>query len=100
MATTPAGRFAAATTAEQSQADLSALSPDRSGEDWVARKVGPNGVVCVSWQQVSVGKHHTGARCDVHVGRDLLQFWVGADLLTTVTRTSHGEVRKKNAARV
>ena len=80
-------------------ADLSALAPDRSGEDWVARKVGPNGVVCVSWQQVSVGKHHAGQRCDVHVGRDLLQFWVGAELLKTVQRTSSGEVRKKNAAR-
>jgi hypothetical protein len=81
-------------------ADLTALSPDRTGEDWIARKVGPNGVVCVSWQQVSVGKHYAGHRCDVHVGRDLLQFWVGAELLKTVARTSSGEVRKKNAARV
>ena len=95
---TPSARFTAA--AGQRPADLTALSPDRSGEEWVARKVGPNGVVCVSWQQVSVGKHYAGQRCDVHVGRDLLQFWVGADLLKTVTRTSHGEVRKKNAARV
>jgi len=35
----------------------------------------------------------------VHVGKDLLQFWVGSELLKTVTRTSSGEVRKKNAAR-
>jgi hypothetical protein len=42
-------------------ADLTALVPDRSGEDWVARKVGANGVVCVSWQQVSVGKHYAGS---------------------------------------
>jgi transposase InsO family protein len=97
---TPASRFAARPEAGQRPADLSALTPDRAGSDWVARKVGPNGVVCVSWQQVSVGKHYAGQRCDVHVGRDLLQFWVGADLLKTVTRTSHGEVRKKNAARV
>lgn len=95
---TPGSRFSA--VAEPGRADLSALAPDRTGEDWVARKVGPNGVVCVSWQQVSVGKHYAGQRCDVHVGRDLLQFWVGADLLKTVTRTSSGEVRKKNAARV
>jgi transposase InsO family protein len=98
---TPAARFGArASTADARSADLSALVPDRSGEDWVARKVGPNGIVCVSWQQVSVGKHYAGQRCDVHVGRDLLQFWVGADLLKTTTRTSSGEVRKKNAARV
>jgi transposase InsO family protein len=98
---TPASRFGShASTEDAPCADLSALAPDRTGEDWVARKVGPNGVVCVSWQQVSVGKHHAGQRCDVHVGRDLLQFWVGADLLKTVTRNSSGEVRKKNAARV
>jgi len=96
---TPASRFSAAAAAAR-QADLTALVPDRTGEDWVARKVGPNGIVCVSWQQVSVGKHHAGQRCDVHVGRDLLQFWVGADLLKTVSRASSGEVRKKNAARV
>lgn len=96
---TPASRFSAAAPAGR-LADLTALAPDRTGEDWVARKVGPNGVVCVSWQQVPVGKHYAGQRCDVHVGRDLLQFCVGADLLKTVTRTSSGEVRKKNAARV
>jgi hypothetical protein len=102
---TPAARFAAAARAGRDglvtrPADSSALLPDRTGEDWIARKVGGNGVVCVSWQQVSVGKHHAGARCDVHVTPELLQFWVGSELLKTVTRTSNGEVRKKNAARV
>jgi transposase InsO family protein len=97
---TPATRFAGQLPVPAGRpADLSALAPDRSGEDWVARKVGPNGVVSVSWQQVSVGKHHAGQRCDVHVGRDLLQFWVGAELLKTIQRSSSGEVRKKNAAR-
>lgn len=72
--------------------------PDRDGEDWVARRVGANGVVCVSWQQVSVGKHHAGARCDVQVGEELLQFWVGNELCKTVARTSRGEVRKKRAS--
>jgi hypothetical protein len=97
---TPATRFAGQLPVPAGRpADLSALTLDRSGEDWVARKVGPNGVVSVSWQQVSVGKHHAGQRCDVHVGRDLLQFWVGAELLKTIQRSSSGEVRKKNAAR-
>ena len=97
---TPASRFGSGQLPGTGRAaDLAALLPDRSGEEWVARKVGPNGVVCVSWQQVSVGKHHAGQRCDVHVGPGLLQFWVGSDLLKTVTRTSNGEVRKKNAAR-
>jgi transposase InsO family protein len=69
----------------------------RDGEGWVSRKVGRNGVVCVGWQQVSVGKHRAGARCDVLVGDQLLQFWIGEELMKTVTRTSSGEVRKKHA---
>ena len=71
---------------------------DRTGEQWVARTVGGNGVVCVSWQQVSVGKHYAGSRCDVLVTDQLLQFWVGDQLLKTVARTTTGNVRKKNAA--
>ena len=96
---TPASRFQLASRTQAQPAELGALVPDRTGQDWVARKVGPNGIVCVSWQQVSVGKHYAGQRCDVHVSDGLLQFWVGAELLKTVTRTSCGEVRKKNAAR-
>jgi transposase InsO family protein len=72
--------------------------PDRSGDDWVSRRVGANGVVCVSWQQVSVGKHHAGARCDVQVSDQLLQFWIGNELCKTVARDSRGEVRKKRAS--
>ena len=68
----------------------------RSSE--VNRRVGANDVVCVSWQQVSVGKHHAGARCDVLVGDGLLQFWIGNELCKTVARTSRGEVRKKRAS--
>ena len=71
---------------------------DRSGDDWVSRRVGANGVVCVSWQQVSVGKHHAGARCDVQVSDELLQFWIGNELCKTVARASRGEVRKKRAS--
>jgi hypothetical protein len=58
-----------------------------------------NGVVSVSWQQVSVGRHHAGARCDVHVDGDLLRFWIGDDLVKTAARTSNGTVRNKRAAR-
>ena len=54
-------------------------------------------IVCVSWQQVSIGKHRAGQRCDVLVNDQLLQFWIGAELVKTVTRTSTGEVRKKHA---
>jgi transposase InsO family protein len=72
---------------------------DRSGDDWVSRRVTTNGVVCVSWQQVSVGRHYAGARCDVHVDGDLLRFFVGDDLVKTAARTSRGEVRNKRAFR-
>jgi transposase InsO family protein len=73
-------------------------SPDeRTGEQWVARKVAANGVVCVGWQQVSVGKHYSGERCDVLATDTLLQFWIGDRLLKTVARTSSGPIRKKNA---
>ena len=75
----------------------SAGATDREGDGWVSRKVGRNGIVCVGWQQVSVGKHRAGARCDVLVTDQLLQFWIGSELMKTVTRTGRGEVRKKHA---
>jgi len=56
-----------------------------------------NGVVCVNWQEVSVGKHYGGNRCDVLVTAELLQFWVGNQLLKTVARKADGPIRKKNA---
>jgi hypothetical protein len=33
----------------------------------------------------------------VLVTEQLLQFWIGSELLKTVTRTSTGPIRKKNA---
>jgi hypothetical protein len=53
--------------------------------------------VCVSWQQVSVGVHYAGSRCDVRVNGDLLRFWIGDELVKTAARTSTGEVRNKRA---
>jgi transposase InsO family protein len=71
---------------------------DRTGDGWVSRRVASNGIVCVAWQQVSVGRNWAGHRCDVLVAPELLQFWIGTELLKTVTRTSTGEVRKKRAS--
>jgi integrase-like protein len=95
---TPAQRFSAAA---KPTAALSTAGPasDRTGDDWVSRRVGSNGIVCVSWQQVCVGRHHAGARCDVQVDGDLLRFWIGDQLVKTAARTSCGEVRNKRAAR-
>jgi hypothetical protein len=86
---TPAERFG--TAPRRRPVDV----PDRSGPEWVARKVSTVGVVCVSWQQVSVGRHRAGERCDIHVGPDTLQLWIGNELLRTVQRTSAGPVRNK-----
>jgi Integrase core domain len=35
--------------------DRSARAAARDGDGWISRRVGPNGIVCVSWQQVSLG---------------------------------------------
>ena len=97
---TPATRFTTTPRPARPTASTAATTspPDRDGPGWVSRRVGANGVVSVAWQQVSVGKHRAGADCDVYVTDQLLQFWVGQDLLKTVQRTTTGEVRKKRAS--
>lgn len=95
---TPAARFnSGSPVASPLRATIA--GGDRSGSDWVSRRVCSNGVVCVSWQQVSIGRHYAGQRCDVHVDGQLLRFWIGDDLVKTAARTSRGEVRNKRAAR-
>jgi transposase InsO family protein len=96
---TPAARFAASLASELPvTVDDSALHRDRSGNDWVTRAVSAVGVVCVAWQQISVGKHRAGTRVDVHVMRELLQIWDGNELIKTVARDTPGkEIRVKNA---
>jgi transposase InsO family protein len=86
-----------ATPASRFRPTARTLVPERNGEQWVTRSVSRNGVVCVGWQQVSVGKSFSGSACDVLVSDQLLQFWVGNELLKTVARTSAGEIRKKRA---
>ena len=90
---TPESRFQAAVGHEQRQL----RRPERSGEQWVSRRVARNGIVCVDSQHVSVGKNYSGSTCDVLVTDGLFQFWVGNELLKTVARTSKGEIRKKHA---
>jgi hypothetical protein len=95
---TPAQRFTSGGPARPPSSSTVGTS-ERTGEHWVSRKVCANGIVCVSWQQVSVGVHRAGSRCDVHVDGDLLRFWIGSELVKTAARTSRGEVRNKRAAR-
>lgn len=95
---TPAQRFAAGARVSPA-VTTAAATGERGGQDWVSRTVTTNGVVCVSWQQVSVGRHYAGARCDGHVDGQLLRLWVGDELVKTAARTSTGAVRNKRAFR-
>lgn len=81
------------------EADTKALAETRQGPDWINRRVAPNGVVCVAWQQISVGKHRAGHNVDIQITRDLPQIWDGTELLKSALRAKPGEViRKKNAS--
>jgi transposase InsO family protein len=72
---------------------------ERGGQDWVSRRVTTNGVVSVAWQQVCLGAHYAGSRCDVHVDGELLRFYIGDELVKTAARTHRGQVRNKQAFR-
>jgi hypothetical protein len=93
---TPASRFIASDTGRP--ADTSAVIEGRTGEGWISRRVAANGIVSVTWQQISCGKHRAGRRVDIQVQGPTLQIWDGEELIKTVLRTDDKEVRKKNAA--
>jgi transposase InsO family protein len=95
---TPAQRFHTGVPASPPSTSTSTHT-ERRGDDWVNRRVCANGIVCVSWQQVCIGRHYAGASCDVHVDGELLRFWVGDQLVKTAARTSSGPVRNKRALR-
>ncbi len=93
---TPVTRF----TADAGRAaDASALTTDRSGSDWVTRKIAANGIISVAWQEINCGKRRAGHHVDIHVDGRKLEIWDGDELLRTVLRTSDKEVRKKRGDR-
>jgi transposase InsO family protein len=96
---TPAERFEARTDGSipALEPDLRLITDERSGEDWVSRHVTVNGVISVSNQALSVGKHRAGTVVDVHVLENFLEVWDGPELVKSVLRTSKGVVRKKRA---
>jgi transposase InsO family protein len=77
--------------------DLRVVTDDRSGDDWISRTVTVNGVISVSNQIFSVGKHRRGHKVDVRVLETFLQVWDGPELVKSVLRESTGEVRKRKA---
>ena len=94
---TPAGRFYERRDEVPAPAlDLAAMN-ERNGDDWVSRTISVNGIISVSNQVFSCGKHRSGHLVDVHVLDTLLQVWDGNELIKTVPRTTKGEVRKKKA---
>jgi len=94
---TPASRFTV--TDPGHPADTSALLGERSGEDWISRRVAPNGIISVAWQEVSCGKHRGGRRVDIHLQGQVMQIWDGEELIKTVLRTNDKEVRKRRASK-
>ena len=92
----PASRFAKASGRE---ADTSAIGTERSGPEWISRKVAVTGIISVAWQQINCGRHRAGHRVDVHLDGPTMQVWDGEELLRTVLRENQMEVRKKHAAK-
>lgn len=95
----PAERFVVdrPATSPELALDRRAVTDERSGDDWVTRRVGGNGAISVAWQVFSVGKHRGGEVVDVHVTENLLQVWSGNELIKTEVRTTKGGIRKKRA---
>ena len=75
------------------------MTPSRLRLDTTPRRVASNGVISVSWQQFSVGKHHGGELVDVHVTDPLLEVWLANEPIKTLLRASGGEIRQKRAGR-
>lgn len=71
----------------------------RSGDEWVTRTVAANGVIAVSGQVFSAGKHRAGRVVEVKVTESTLEVWDGNEFLKAVLRTTKGDVRKKKAQR-
>ncbi len=95
----PAERFAQQPVATVTPIARPIQRPDVRGDGmWVARRASAVGVVCVNWQQVSVGVAAAGRNIDVWVTDDVLQFFDGDHLLRTEQRLNTGPVRKKRAS--
>jgi hypothetical protein len=61
--------------------------------------VAANGVIAVSGQVFSAGKHRAGHIVEVKVTESTLEVWDGNEFLKAVLRTTKGGVRKKRAQR-
>lgn len=94
----PFERFSRRTTTTNLPLDTS-VAIERSGDEWVTRKVAANGIIAVSGQVLSAGKHRAHRVVDVKVTESTLEVWDGNEFLKAVLRTTKGGVRKKRAQR-
>ncbi len=94
----PISRFHAPTDVSDRAADLAALAEARLGDEWLTRLVTTNGVITVTYQQISVGKHRAGRTVDIRARGQVLEVWDRNELIKTVARTTKGDIRKKRAA--
>ena len=95
----PVQRFGQQTSATVTPLTSPGRRPEVGGDGvWVARRASAVGVVCVNWQQVSIGIAAAGRNIDVWVTDEVLQFFDGDHLLRTEKRTKPGPVRKKRAS--
>ncbi len=95
---TPLERFSRRALTTNLPLDAS-VTLTRSGDEWVTRTVATNGVIAVSGQVLSAGKHRAGHIVDVKVTESTLEVWDGNEFLKAVLRTTKGGVRKKRAQR-
>ena len=69
----PLERFAC--RQEPARVPYTVTGQDRTGDEWVARRAGSNGVISVSWQQICLGKAAAGHNVDLHITDRVLQVW-------------------------
>ncbi|HEY5120110.1 MAG TPA: IS481 family transposase, partial [Acidimicrobiales bacterium] len=93
---TPLERFSRRTLTTNLPLDAS-VAIDRSGDEWVTRTVAANGIIAVSGQVFSAGKHRAHHVVEVKVTESTLEVWDGNEFIKAVLRTTKGGVRKKRA---
>jgi hypothetical protein len=68
----------------------------------VARCIGGNGVICIAWQQISIGRHKAGLDVDVLVTDSMIHIYhqisYQEELLKTALRSNSKAARKKRAS--
>ncbi len=85
-------------TASPTISKVRASTQPSSTGTWVARRIGGNGVICIAWQQISIGRHKAGLDVDVLVTDSMIHIYYKEELLKTALRSNSKEVRKKHAS--